>query len=107
MDVPEVDPAVAAAMLEAGAAWIDVREPSEWDEWHIAGTELLPLRQAAATVLERFPDRDAKIVVSCLTGARSGQLVGAMREAGYTDVHNLRGGIVAWTKADQPIVTGD
>jgi rhodanese-related sulfurtransferase len=30
-----------------------------------------------------------------------------MREAGYTDVHNLRGGIVAWTKADQPIVTGD
>ncbi len=94
-------------MHEAGAAWIDVREPEEWAEWHIDGTELLPLQQAAATVLERFEDRDAPIVVSCLSGARSGHLVAAMREAGFTDVHNLRGGIKAWVADGRPVVSSE
>lgn len=106
MQVPEVDGTQAIAMRDAGATWIDVREPAEWAEWHIDGTELLPLQQAATTVLERFPDRDAPIVVSCLSGGRSGQLVAAMREAGYTDVHNLRGGISAWAAAGHPVVSG-
>jgi adenylyltransferase/sulfurtransferase len=107
MDAPEVDCTRAARMRAAGAAWIDVREPEEWADWHIDGTELLPLQQAAATVLQRFPDRDQQIIVSCATGARSGHLVAAMRDAGYTDVHNLRGGIKAWVAEGRPVLQGD
>lgn len=106
MGIPEVDCSEAETMRAAGAAWIDVREPYEWEQARIADTELLPLQQAAATALERFPDLDAPIVVSCQSGARSGHLVAAMREAGYTDVHNLRGGIVAWITQGRPVERG-
>ncbi len=106
MDVPEVDCSEAEAMREAGATWIDVREPHEWADAHIPDTELLPLQDAAEQVMSRFTSLDSSIVISCLTGARSGWLVGQMRAAGYSDVHNLRGGIQAWVGEGRPVIVG-
>src|SRR5690606_25911535 len=106
MDVPEVDCGEAVAMREAGAAWIDVREPEEWADAHIPDTELLPLRAAAQQLPDRFTSLDAPIVISCLSGGRSGQLVAHMRALGYSDVHNLRGGIQAWVGEGRPIIVG-
>jgi rhodanese-related sulfurtransferase len=106
MDVPEVTPAEAVALREQGAAWIDVREQHEWDEAHIASTTHVPLQQSPEWVLRELPDRDATIVVSCLSGGRSGQLVAWLREQGYADVHNLRGGIKAWLGEGRPVEHG-
>ncbi len=93
-------------MREAGATWIDVREPAEWDDAHIPGTELLPLQDAAEQLPSRFTSLDAPIVISCLSGGRSGQLVAHMRALGYSDVHNLRGGIRAWVGEGRPVIVG-
>lgn len=106
MDVPEVNCSEAVAMREAGAAWIDVREPSEWADAHIPDTELLPLGAAADDLPDRFTSLDAPIVISCLSGGRSGQLVAHMRALGYSDVHNLRGGIQAWIGEGRPVIVG-
>lgn len=100
-----MDCAGAIALRERGATWIDVREQDEWDEAHIADTIHVPLRDAVAHVARELPDRDAPIVVSCLSGGRSGQLVAHLREVGYVDVHNLRGGIRAWVEEARPVVT--
>jgi rhodanese-related sulfurtransferase len=105
MEVPEVDCAQAVALRDGGAAWIDVREQYEWDEAHIADTVHVPLRDSVAFVARELPDRDSTVVVSCLTGARSGQLVAYLREQGWNDVHNLRGGIRAWAREGRAIVT--
>ena len=93
-------------MREAGAAWIDVREPEEWAHAHIPDTELLPLRDAATQAPDRLASYDSQLVVSCLSGARSGQLVAHLRSLGYSDVHNLRGGIQAWISEGRPVITG-
>jgi rhodanese-related sulfurtransferase len=106
MDVPEVDCSEAVAMREAGAAWIDVREPDEWADAHIADTELLPLGDAFEGIASRYPDTATPLVVSCLSGGRSGRVVSRLRSLGYTDVHNLRGGIQAWIAEGRPVVTG-
>lgn len=106
MDVPEVDPEAAAAMRDRGAAWVDVREPSEWAAARIPDTELIPMSEAVAAIPSRYPDRATPLVLSCHSGARSGQLVAYLRRLGYTDVHNLRGGIVAWYAAGRPIEQG-
>jgi adenylyltransferase/sulfurtransferase len=42
------------------------------------------------------------VVVYCRTGQRSYNAAGLMREAGWTDVSNLRGGIVAWAREIEP-----
>jgi rhodanese-related sulfurtransferase len=106
MDVPEVDCAEAVALRDAGAAWIDVREPEERDAAYIPGTEFVPIAEAAETLLRRFPGRDSTIVLSCHSGARSGHLTAWMRAQGYEDVHNLRGGILAWAREGRPVERG-
>lgn len=92
-------------MRDAGAAWIDVREPYEWNDARIDATELIPLREAVEEIPRRYPDKDTQIVLSCLSGPRSGQLTAYLRSLGYLDVHNLRGGIQAWAAEGRPIVT--
>jgi phage shock protein E len=106
MQIPEVDGSEAITMRAAGATWIDVREQFEWNEAHIADTQLVPLASSVEWVMHNVPDPTTTLVVSCHSGARSGQLVAHLRQRGYTDVHNLRGGIIAWARAGHPVVTG-
>jgi rhodanese-related sulfurtransferase len=107
MDVPEIDCTQAVAMRAAGAAWIDVREPEERAEAYIEGTEFVPMAEAAEQLPARFPDQDTPLVISCRSGARSGYVVAHLRALGYTDVHNLRGGILAWAAEGRQILHGD
>ncbi len=41
-------------------------------------------------------------MVICRSGARSGQVVGAMRRAGFKQARNLVGGILAWSDDVDP-----
>jgi rhodanese-related sulfurtransferase len=107
MDVPEVDCAQAVAMHAAGAAWIDVREPEERANAYIAESEFVPMASAAEELPRRFPDLHTPIVLSCHSGARSGHVTAYLRSLGYTDVHNLRGGLLAWAREGRPISHGE
>jgi len=79
----EVTIAEAAERHQAGATWIDVREPDEWATTSIAGTELIPLAGTTQAVLERYPDRSTELLVSCAVGGRSMRAVRVLRELGY------------------------
>ena len=46
--------------------------------------------------------KDAEIVIHCRSGARSQKAALAMKEAGYTNVKNLAGGILAWADRIDP-----
>ncbi|MEO6867723.1 MAG: rhodanese-like domain-containing protein [Gaiellales bacterium] len=105
MDIPEVNSSEAAAMREAGATWIDVREHSEWNAAHIEDTLHLPLGQAVEHLPVQWPELDTQLIISCLSGGRSGQLVAHLRTLGYTDVYNLAGGIQEWAAEGRAIVT--
>ncbi|CAG0943455.1 partial thiosulfate sulfurtransferase, partial [Anaerolineae bacterium] len=62
----EISVADAVAKRNAGAFILDVREPSEWNEFHVPGSTLIPLGSLAARVNE-LP-RDQEIVVVCRSG---------------------------------------
>ncbi|MCB0879612.1 MAG: rhodanese-like domain-containing protein [Thermoleophilia bacterium] len=106
MDVPEVDPEQAVQLRDRGAVWIDVRERFEWDEARIPDTTHVPMQQSPAYVAANHPELDSTIVVSCLSGARSGQVVAYLRQQGYTDVHNLRGGLQLWAMQGREVERG-
>src|ERR1700680_3191170 len=80
---------------------LDVREPHEYQICNIGGY-LIPL-----TVLRnrgRGMDSSREIVVHCKMGGRSAKAVAFLQQAGFTKVHNLTGGITAWSDRVDPKV---
>ena len=92
---------LAEAMAARPAPFLlDVREPFEWDEANLAhlGAVLVPRREVPGR-LEEIP-RDRPVVVYCRSGRRSMEAAGLLAEAGYDDVSNLEGGILAVAELD-------
>ena len=88
---------VAAIRQNPGVFVLDVREPDEYAAGHIPGITLIPMGEVASRLTE-LP-RDKEIIVTCRTGNRSSQIADLLREQGFTNVHNMTGGIVAWEEA--------
>lgn len=84
--------------LGPSARVIDVREPREWDDVHIAHAELIPL----ATVPDRVDAFDgAPTYVVCRSGNRSATACEFLGAQGR-DVVNVAGGMLAWVAAGFP-----
>ncbi len=82
---------------------LDVREREEYAEAHISDSVLIPLGQLSRK-LSSIP-KDATIIAICRSGNRSGVAADLLRRAGYSNVLNLRGGVIAWAQAGLPLVT--
>lgn len=91
----------AYSMYQRGVLLLDVREDSEWDEFHVPGTTHLPLGELAERV-DELP-RDVQIVVICRSGNRSRQGRDILLEAGFTEVTSMDGGLKAWQANGYPI----
>ncbi|CAN5588999.1 hypothetical protein BH23CHL8_BH23CHL8_11460 [soil metagenome] len=83
---------------------MDVREVNEYVALRAADTLLVPLSELVA----RLPDipRDRPLMLVCRSGARSGRATLFLLQQGYSDVHNVAGGMVAWQAAGLPTRTG-
>jgi adenylyltransferase/sulfurtransferase len=81
---------------------IDVRDPHEWQICRIEGARLVPL----GTLPERLHEFDSSrtYVLHCKSGARSAKAVEVLRKAGFRRLHNLKGGILAWSRDVDPSV---
>jgi phage shock protein E len=76
---------------------IDVREPDEFATGRIPGATLIPLGELANRT-DEVPT-DVPVVMVCRSGNRSGQAVQLLQKAGFTNVHNMTGGMNAWSQA--------
>ena len=81
---------------------LDVREPWEYDKARIAGAQLVPMREVPNRLDEI--DQDKEVVAICHHGGRSAQVAVFLEKAGYTRVHNLVGGVDAWSRTVYPAV---
>jgi len=82
---------------------VDVREPYEFQQSRIEGSELIPMRtvpQAVATL----QGGEAELVVLCHHGIRSLQVVGWLREQGIESCASMAGGIDRWSREIDPAV---
>lgn len=79
---------------------IDVREPHEADICDIGG-ELIPQGEIPSNV-DKI-SRDKQVIIHCRSGARSGNMVKWLEaNHGFTNLYNLKGGILAWAKEIDP-----
>lgn len=81
---------------------IDVREPHEAEIAAIGG-ELIPMGEVLSNV-DKI-SRDKMVVIHCRSGARSGTIVNALEsQHGFTNLYNLKGGILAWAREIDPSI---
>lgn len=101
MTVPEVSVQELEALKNANADFflLDVRNPDEFAFCNLGG-HLIPFAELAARINELKPDNH--IIVHCHAGGRSRRAVEYLRQQGFSNVHNLRGGITAWANEIDP-----
>jgi len=77
---------------------IDVREPWEYEAFNI-GAKLIPLGKIAGMELDEIEDlKNEELIIHCKAGSRSAQACMILETAGFTDVVNVTGGMIAWQK---------
>jgi rhodanese-related sulfurtransferase len=92
---------VAAIKDHADVVLIDVREQWEYDEGHIPGITLIPMNSIPSR-LNEIPT-DKTVVLTCRSGNRSSQIFSYLKQQGYTNIHDMQGGILAWQGAGLPV----
>ncbi|WP_424766105.1 rhodanese-like domain-containing protein [Paenibacillus sp. sgz302251] len=93
----DVTPQIFLALLEnsqieAGQI-IDVREPFEWDYYHLEHSTLIPMN----TIPHRLQELNnaLPLYIICAHGVRSVAVCHYLEEQGYSDIHNVTGGMAA------------
>ena len=79
---------------------IDVRQPEEFHQGHIAGAKLMPLNELHRRMKELPQARE--IVCVCASGSRSSSAAKVLLKEGYT-VFDMQGGMLAWRRAKLPV----
>jgi adenylyltransferase/sulfurtransferase len=102
--VPEIGPREVKKMIDENQPFvlIDVREPHEFQICRIPGSTLIPLGEIPKRMHEL--DSASEIVVHCRSGQRSARAVEFLMKAGFQKIHNLKGGILAWSDQVDPSV---
>jgi sulfur-carrier protein adenylyltransferase/sulfurtransferase len=98
LSMKEVTVQELKALKDSGADFqlIDVREPHEYDICNLDG-ELIPQAEIPHNTDKIATNK--KVVIHCRSGARSGNMVQWLeKNKGYTNLYNLKGGILAWAK---------
>ena len=106
MTIPEITVEELAKKLKSKDQFIllDVREPSELEQAKItdARLEVAPMSRLAREGIKAFSksaqSQDAEIYVMCHHGSRSMQVTGWLASQGWTNVHNVSGGIDAFAR---------
>jgi sulfur-carrier protein adenylyltransferase/sulfurtransferase len=102
-EVPEITVGELKERLDNGqdVSVLDVREPHEYEVANI-GARLIPLGELPERLIEL--DKDETLAVHCKTDGRSARAVQLLREAGFQNVYNVKGGITAWSEEIDPSV---
>lgn len=83
---------------EADFLLVDVREDMEFEMGHIKGVDMLKPTSSFQQWAHDFltQTKDKKVVLTCRTGSRSGQVQNVFMQHGHTGVINHYGGIVTY-----------
>ena len=82
---------------------LDVRTSEEFNAGHLAKGINIPRGILEFLIGRFYPNKDTEIVLYCRTDARAALCTNTLKEMGYTNVKNLKGGFKAWGEAGYSI----
>lgn len=94
----------AEIQLEKGVQLLDVRTEKEWNEGHLDGATRVEIgaKDFVGKVKSKL-DPKKPVLVYCRSGGRSARATKQLRDAGFTTVFDLDGGIIAWEEAGKAL----
>lgn len=84
------------AVAGPGSVLVDVREPGEVASGSLPDAINIPVGELPHRLGEL--DRGARILLFCRSGGRSAHAAELLTQAGFGDVTNLEGGMLAWNE---------
>ena len=103
-EINQISP-IESAGLQSNefAVIVDVRTVGEWNNQHIPGAIHIPIADLKNRINELRSYEGKQLIMHCAVGGRSSKAVEILQEAGFTNVSNMSGGLVAWQKAKLPV----
>ncbi len=99
-----VDPLQSVNLINhQNAVVLDVRSIAEFNKGHIVNAINIPLNGLKNQLQQLDKYKQKPVIVACRSGSRSGIAAKTLMKQGFEDVHNLRGGMMAWESAGQPV----
>jgi rhodanese-related sulfurtransferase len=100
----EVGPADAVQLMNHhGAHVLDTRDGEEFNGGHILKAIHIPVTELEDRIAELEALRSEPIIVYCKTGQRSARACNILKNKGFTGIHKLAGGMLAWQGAHLPV----
>lgn len=109
MDIQNLEPAQAIALIDAGTVRVvDVRTPEEFERYRLSDAVLFPLQQFETALPLPDDGDDRPTLFYCEHGIRSMHACHAWNGGGGSGdvVYNLTGGMALWIAQELPHVTG-
>jgi rhodanese-related sulfurtransferase len=92
-------------IIAGGVQVLDVRTAGEYSGSHLKNVMLADwTNKAQFEERVKYLDKNKTLLVYCAAGGRSGQAAVWLKEQGFKEVVNLKGGITAWNAAGKPVV---
>jgi rhodanese-related sulfurtransferase len=99
-----VDPLGATDLINRrDALVVDVRPAADFAKGHIINAINVPMNGFKKQIGTLQKHKGKPIVISCRSGSQSSAACQHLRKAGFEEVYNLRGGVLAWESANLPL----
>jgi rhodanese-related sulfurtransferase len=82
---------------------VDVRTPEEFAQGHIENAILINWNDSQFEQQIGKLDKSMPTVVYCAVGGRSGKAYSKLKQLGFKEVYDMKGGFDAWTNDHLPI----
>ena len=94
----------ATRLMNQGASLVlDVRDPKEYANGHLPRARNIPVRELSGRLAEIAKFKDKPVIVTCASGTRSGAACRLLKQSGFSNVFQLKGGLGAWQQASLPV----
>lgn len=94
-------------MNNENAIIIDVNEVSEFDSGHIKSAINIPMTDLSNKLGDLDKYKNKAVLTCCKHGNRSGKACKILQKSGFTNVHNIAGGIHSWLESNLPVTKKD
>lgn len=99
-----IGPVEATAKINhEDALVLDIRSMAEFKDGHIINAENIPLNSLNNSLKKLEKHKQRPVIAVCRSGSRSAAACSLLRKAGFENVFNLRGGMMAWESANLPV----
>ena len=103
--ITEVTVGVIKNDIDVGKNFVllDVRTSDEFNAGHLPKGINIPRGTLEFLIGKFYPNKETEIVLYCRTDARAALCTNTLKEMGYANVKNLKGGFKAWGNAGYSI----